>query len=125
MPCIVVQQATKYRRSIKPWKTKPVYRAHAADKRRRMTIGNQSIVGDWEGAHSAAPIKCVLLSSRGASAFSTRALSLWSNLAKDFYRIGVIGCLDWIFAVVQSSNGMCQETLQQSERFGFSVCHVV
>src|SRR5215831_15311983 len=36
-----------------------------------MTIGNQSIVGDWEAAHSSAPIRCVLLSSRGASAFST------------------------------------------------------
>src|SRR5215472_14325552 len=72
MPCIVVQQATKYRRSIKPWKTKPVYRAHAADKRRRMTIGNQSIVGDWEATHSSAPVRCVLLSSRGASAFFRR-----------------------------------------------------
>src|SRR5262252_666793 len=71
MPCFVVQQATEYRRRIEPWKTKPVHRAHAADKRRRMTIGNQSIVGDWEAAHSSAPIRCVLLSSRGASAFST------------------------------------------------------
>src|SRR5215813_4279258 len=58
MPCFVVQQATEYRRRIEPWKTKPVHRAHAADERRRMTIGNQSIVGDWEAAHSSAPVVC-------------------------------------------------------------------
>src|SRR5215468_8758221 len=71
MPCFVVQQATEYRRRIAPWKTKPVHRAHAADERRRMTIGNQSIVGDWEAAHSSAHVVS-LLSSRGASAFFRR-----------------------------------------------------
>src|SRR6516164_8145348 len=67
MPCVVVQQATEYRRSIKPWKTKPIYRAHAADKRRWMTIGNQSIIGDWEGTHSSAPNRCVCVSLQGGA----------------------------------------------------------
>src|SRR5262249_40518783 len=72
MPPFVVQQTTEYRRRIKPWKTQPVYRAHAADQRRRMTVGHQSIVGDWEGTHCSAPVRCVLVSSRGASAFFGR-----------------------------------------------------